>query len=64
MIKWKRIQFKSSLADCAVDGTLPKRNLVTPQQAAKAAVEWLERLEHDEISTVTRRDLDVELSPD
>jgi superfamily II DNA or RNA helicase len=64
LIKWKRIQFKRSLADCAVDGTLPKRNLVTPQQAAKAAVEWLERLERGEISTITRRDLDVELSPE
>ena len=33
-LKWKRIQFKRTLADCAVDGTLPEKNLVTPQQAA------------------------------
>ena len=59
-LKWKRIQFKRTLADCAVDGVLPERNLVTPQQAAMEAVKWLERLERGEISTVVRRDLNVE----
>ncbi len=63
LIKWKRIQFKRTLADCAVDGILPVRNLVTPRQAAAAAVEWLERLERGEISRVTRRDVDIELTP-
>jgi hypothetical protein len=62
-LKWKRIQFKRTLADCAVDGRLPEKNLVTPQQAAMEAVKWLERLERGEISTVTRRDLNVELTP-
>ena len=61
-LKWKRIQFKRTLADCAVDGVLPERNLVTPQQAAMEAVKWLERLERGEISTVIRKDLNVELS--
>jgi hypothetical protein len=46
-----------------VDGVLPERNLVTPQQAAMEAVKWLERLERGEISTVVRRDLNVELAP-
>jgi hypothetical protein len=41
-LKWKRIQFKRTLADCAVDGRLPEKNLVTPQQAAMEAVKWLE----------------------
>jgi hypothetical protein len=62
-LKWKRIQFKRTLADCAVDGRLPEKNLVTPQQAAMEAVKWLERLERGEISTVVRRDLSVELTP-
>jgi len=62
-LKWKRIQFKRTLADCAVDGRLPEKNLVTPQQAAMEAVRWLERLERGEISTVIRRDLNVELTP-
>jgi hypothetical protein len=62
-LKWKRIQFKRTLADCAVDGTLPEKNLVTPEQAAMEAIRWFERLERGEISTVTRRDLNVELTP-
>jgi superfamily II DNA or RNA helicase len=62
-LKWKRIQFKRTLADCSVDGTLPEKNLITPQQAAMEAVRWLERLERGEISTVLRRDLNVELAP-
>jgi superfamily II DNA or RNA helicase len=62
-LKWKRIEFKKTLADCAVDGTLPEKNLVTPQQATMEAVKWLERLERGEISTVVRRDLNVELAP-
>jgi superfamily II DNA or RNA helicase len=37
-LKWKRIQFKRTLADCAVDGRLPEKNLVTPQQATMEAV--------------------------
>jgi superfamily II DNA or RNA helicase len=62
-LKWNRIQFKRTLADCAVDGRLPEKNLVTPQQAAMEAVRWLERLERGEISSVVRRDLHVELTP-
>ncbi|MFL6329373.1 MAG: methyltransferase domain-containing protein, partial [Nitrososphaeraceae archaeon] len=58
-----RIQFKRTLADCAVDGRLPEKNLVTPQQAALEAVKWLERLERGEISSIIRRDLEVELTP-
>jgi superfamily II DNA or RNA helicase len=42
-LKWNRIQFKRTLADCAVDGRLPEKNLVTPQQAAMEAVKWLEK---------------------
>lgn len=41
---------------------LPEKNLITPQQAALEAVKWLERLEQGEISSVTRRDLEVELT--
>lgn len=62
-LKWNRIQFKRTLADCAVDGRLPEKNLVTPQQAALEAVKWLERLERGEISSVVRKYLNVELTP-
>ena len=62
-LKWDRIQFKRTLADCAIDGRLPQKNLVTPQQAAMEAVKWLERLERGEVSAIIRRDIDVELTP-
>jgi hypothetical protein len=62
-LKWNRIQFKRTLADCAVDGRLPEKNLITPQQAAMEAVKWLERLERGEVSSIIRRDLEVELTP-
>ena len=61
--KWNRIEFKRTLADCAVDGWLPQKNLVSQYQMQMEAIRWLERLERDEISSVTRRDLDVKLSP-
>ena len=60
--KWNRIEYKKTLADCAVDGVLPERNLVTPEQAHKEAVRWLERLERGEISTISRNDLEIELT--
>jgi hypothetical protein len=60
--KLDRLKYKKTLADCAVDGDLPEKTLVTPQQAAKEAVRWLARLERGEISCVTRRQLDVVLS--
>jgi superfamily II DNA or RNA helicase len=44
-LKMGRINFKKTLADCAVDGVLPEANLVTPQQANREAVKWLNRLE-------------------
>ena len=61
--KWNRIQYKKTLADCAVDGILPEKNLVTREQAHREAIRWLERLERGEISTVSRRDLEIELTP-
>jgi superfamily II DNA or RNA helicase len=61
--KWLRILNKRALADCAVDGIIPVKNIVSPQQAVAEARKWLERLERGEISTIQRRDLDVELTP-
>jgi hypothetical protein len=43
---------------------LPEKNLVTTQQAAiEVRWEWLERLDYGEIPSVSRRDLNVELTP-
>jgi hypothetical protein len=61
--KWKRILNKRALADCAVDGRLPEKSMVSPQQAVAEARRWLERLERGEVSTIERRDLEVNLTP-
>ena len=61
-MKLNRLKFKRTLADCAVDGLLPEKNLVTPQQATREAIKWLERIEKGEISCITRRQLDVQLT--
>jgi hypothetical protein len=43
---------------------LPEKNLVTTQQAAiEVGWEWLEGLDYGEIPSVSRRDLNVELTP-
>jgi superfamily II DNA or RNA helicase len=44
-LKMGRINFKRTLADCAVDGILPEANLVTPAQANREAIKWLNKLE-------------------
>ncbi|TBR07322.1 MAG: hypothetical protein EPO62_08615, partial [Candidatus Nitrosotenuis sp.] len=59
--KQSRLRFKRTLADCAVDGKLPEKNLVTPQRATQEAINWLERLERGEISCITRKELDADL---
>jgi len=61
--KWSRILVKKTLAECAVDGMIPKKNLVSPEQATKAAVEWLQRLEEGKESCVPIRRLTGRLSP-
>ncbi|MFZ0329087.1 MAG: DEAD/DEAH box helicase family protein, partial [Nitrososphaeraceae archaeon] len=60
--KWNRIEFKRTLADCAVDGWLPEKNLVSPYQMQMEAIRWLERLERGEVSSVIRKDLDIKLT--
>jgi len=62
-MKMNRLKFKRTLADCAVDGLLPEKNLISPQQATKEAITWLERLERGEISCVSRRELNRILEP-
>jgi hypothetical protein len=61
--KWLRILNKRALADCAVDGIMPIKNIVSPQQAVAEARKWLERLERGEISTIQRKEINVELTP-
>ena len=60
--KWNRIEWKRSLADCAVDGKVPKGNLPTKEQMQQELIKWLERLERNEISIFERKNLIVEPS--
>ena len=61
--KWIRIEFKRTLADCAVDGRFPKSILQTKEQMQQELIKWLERLERNEISTFERRNLNIALTP-
>ncbi len=61
--RWNRIEFKRTLADCAVDGRFPKGILQSKEQMQMELIRWLERLERNEISTFERRNLNVELTP-
>ena len=66
-IKWKTIQDKRTLTDCAVDGVLPKKDSATThalkRRAETAPRQWLQRLEEGEVSMVHRGNLNVELIP-
>lgn len=53
--RWRRIEFKASLADTAVDGVLPKGELRTPDQAFKDLQTWLKRLEGDGADSAVAR---------
>ena len=61
--KWKRILIKKTIAECAVDGIIPRKHLVSAETATKAAVDWLKRVENGEFSVVTKRRLDTRLAP-
>lgn len=60
--KWKRIQFKKSIADAAVDGVVPQGNLRTPAQAQKDLLQWLERLDSGQVEPIYRTKITVPLS--
>jgi superfamily II DNA or RNA helicase len=61
--KWFRIDFKRTLADCAVDGKFPTNILQTKEQMQNELIKWLERLERNEISTFQRANLNIVLTP-
>jgi superfamily II DNA or RNA helicase len=53
--KLRRLQFKESIADAAVDGVVPEGHLRSPAQAYRDVMGWLARLEAGELNTVERR---------
>lgn len=60
--RWKRIQFKKSIADAAVDGVIPEGHLRTPAQAYKDIMSWLERLDQGKVYEAERRKIFIPLS--
>jgi hypothetical protein len=60
--KLQRIRYKKSIADSAVDGTVPEGNLRSPAQAQSDILAWLQRLESGEELTIQRRPIVVPLS--
>lgn len=60
-LRWKRIQFKKSISDAAVDGIIPEKYLHTPDQAHKNIMLWLERLNRGEIYETERSKISIPL---
>jgi superfamily II DNA or RNA helicase len=53
--KWKMILYKRSIADCAVDGKVPEKNMLDKKQVQMEAIRWYERITRGEISIIERR---------
>jgi len=60
--RWRRIQFKKSIADAAVDGVIPEGHLRTPSQAYQDVMKWLDRLKSGNIHEVERNKINISLS--
>ncbi|MFC1745908.1 zinc-ribbon domain-containing protein, partial [Candidatus Riflebacteria bacterium] len=61
--KWKRIQYKKSIADAAVDGVVPEGHLRSPAQAYRDNMAWLRRLEKGEHKVLERKVIPYDLEP-
>ena len=61
--KWGRILIKKTIAECAVDGIIPEKHLVSAETATRAAVDWLKRIEDEGLAVVHKRRLDTRLAP-
>ena len=66
--RMRRIKFKKTLADAAVDGVIPEANLIDQKKMledAKSALnKWVNRIEGGEIISITRPILQIPLPPD
>lgn len=61
--KMRRLKFKKSIADAAVDGVVPEGHLRSPAQAYQDVMGWLGRLTTGEVEVVSRTPISVTLSP-
>ncbi len=62
--KMRRLKFKKSIADAAVDGVVPEGHLRSPAQAYQDVIGWLGRLTSGEVEIVSRTPIAAALSPD
>ena len=62
--RWDRVLSKETLAECAVDGSIPRGKLESPATAAKRSIEWLNRITGSGVLDVERKLLDVQLGED
>lgn len=62
--KMRRLKFKKSIADAAVDGVVPEGHLRSPAQAYVDVMGWLSRLTSGEVEAVSRAPITAALSPD
>ncbi len=60
--RWKRIEFKKSIADAAVDGTIPEGHLKSIASAHKEIMGWLNRLTLNGIHEIERSKVVLQLS--
>lgn len=62
--KLRRLHFKKSIADAAVDGVVPEGHLRSPAQAFQDVMGWLGRLSKGEVEVISRARIVVPLSQD
>jgi hypothetical protein len=62
--KMRRLKFKKSIADAAVDGVVPEGHLRSPAQAYVDVMGWLVRLTNGEVEVVSRTPIAAAISPD
>ena len=64
-MRMRRIRYKKTLADAALDGVIPESDLASPEtmfrKAREALQAWIERIEQDGIAIVERAKLRVPL---
>ena len=60
--RWKRIEFKESIADEAVDGVIPEGHLRSEGQAHKDIMQWFERLDKNGMHELERSKIDLNLT--
>lgn len=62
--RWKRLEFKKSIADAAVDGIIPEGYLRSAALAHKDSMKWFDRLTKSGVHEIERSKIALELSAD